>query len=61
MKTITLAVLIASGGAPDAPFAVFNADGSLYFCTTAKRAGNDDDFWRDRGFEIRRVEQPTLQ
>jgi hypothetical protein len=56
MRTIPRVDLIALEGAPDAHYAVFNADGSLYFCTTAKRAGNDEDYWRAGGFEIRQVE-----
>ena len=56
MRTIPRADLIALGGAPDAGYVVFHTDGSLYCCTTAKQARNDEDYWRAGGFEIRQVE-----
>lgn len=47
--------LIALGGAPDAKFAVFNADGSLYCCTTHLASDLDDDFWRNENRSIKEV------
>jgi hypothetical protein len=55
MDKITRAQLLALGGAPDALYAVFHKDGTLYCCTTASIAANDGDFWRDRGFTIKEV------
>lgn len=55
METIARAELLALDGAPDATFAVFRADGSLYFCTNAKEPSEDEDFWRYRGFTIKEV------
>lgn len=55
MRTIARADLIAMGGAPDARFAVFYPDGSLYFCTSAKAASRDEDYWSGQGRELRQV------
>lgn len=52
-----LADLIALGGAPDATHAVFHGDGDLYFCTNAKVPERDEDYWRDQGYTLKRVEQ----
>lgn len=55
METIPRADLLVLGGAPDARFAVFDPDGSLFFCTTAKAAEDDEDYWRGHGRTIKRV------
>lgn len=55
MDKITRAELLELDGAPDATFAVFREDGSLYFCTNAKVASEDEDFWMYRGFTIKEV------
>ncbi len=55
MNKITRAEFATLGGATDAMYAVFDKDGLLYFCTTAKIAANDDDYWRNRGFTIKEI------
>lgn len=60
METISRAELIKLGGAPDARFAIFHGNGQLYACTSAPEAEGDDDYWRFRGFILKRV-IPSLQ
>lgn len=55
MDKITRAQLIALGGAPNARFAVFRPDASLYFVTTAELALRDEDYWRWQGYELKEV------
>ena len=55
MDKITRAELSALGGALDAKFAVFNADGSLYCCTTHLASDLDDEFWRNENRRIKEV------
>ena len=59
MKTISRADLVALGGAPDAWFAVLNADGSLYI-SVAAQVSHDQYRWHDiedRPMEMKRVEE----
>lgn len=56
---MTRAELIALGGSSDARYAIFNDDGSLYACTSAAIAANDDEFWRSRGYRIVEVIDQT--
>ena len=55
MRTIAQSDLIALGGASDARYAVFEEDGSLYFCTTSKDAYRDEDYWSGQHREIKQV------
>lgn len=55
MDKITRTALLELGGASDARFAVFNSDGSLYLCTIAKRAEEDELYWEARGYTIKEV------
>ena len=56
METILLADLLALGGSPDARFVALHPDGSIFFCTTARAAEHDEDYWRDLGYTLKRVE-----
>lgn len=53
-----MADLLALGGASDATYAALHGDGSLYFCTNAKIAERDEDYWRGLGYTLKRVEHP---
>ena len=55
MNVIKQADLVALGGAPDARYAIFEEDGSLYFCTTSKEAYRDEDYWSGQRREIKQV------
>lgn len=59
MEKIARTTLINMGGAPDARYAIFNPDGSLYCCTTHLATDLDDEFWRNREHRIKEVVDET--
>jgi hypothetical protein len=55
--TITKAELVAMGGAPDARFACFYPDGTLYFVISSPRFDfeGERDYWYNRGYSLKKV------